>query len=298
MGAETFEPRESSPKWFLDNLNHPGRSIVTRVAGKSIHMLAWNWERTELPTLMLVHGYGAHAHWWSFLAPFFADHYRVVAIDLPGMGDSDPPPEYNQSCFSRAIVGCIERNQLQPVTVVGHSYGGAQAIRAMGEAPHLFRHGIVVDSNVRLPPEPLIRKLQPKSAHKLSPSRAECAARFRLMPPRPDYIDALVYYIGYHSCTGDDRGWHWKADAACINSGEIEYPEILEAVSTKVDMIYGENSFLNVENKPVRVLSHFPNGGKLLIVPGAGHHIMAEYPLELVAAIKALLNDSSQPDPQ
>ena len=37
----------------------------------------------------LVHGTFAHAHWWDFIAPLLTDEYDVVAIDLPGCGDSD-----------------------------------------------------------------------------------------------------------------------------------------------------------------------------------------------------------------
>ncbi len=286
---DTYHPQEDAPQWFLENIRVPGRSVRTTVAGRAVHMLAWNWENTDLPTLMLVHGFGAHAHWWSFLAPFFSDQYRVVALDLPGMGDSEPPVIYEENCFANAIIGCIEQNNLQPTCIIGHSFGGAQSLRAISMSPHLFSRGIVVDSNVRLPPEPPIRNLQPKGSHKLSLSQAECMARLRLVPPQPNYIDALVHYIAFHSCTGGEQGWHWKSDPNCINVGEIDGPEILHAVKPRIDLIYGEKSFLNIGNKPERVLEQFVQAGKLLVIPEAGHHIMVDQPLELVSTIKQLL---------
>lgn len=252
-------------------------------------MLAWNWERSELPTLMFVHGFGAHCHWWSFLAPFYIERYRVVALDLPGMGDSQPPAAYHDDCFALAIIGCIEKNHLDPVHIVGHSFGGAQSLRAMAKAPHLFSRGVIVDSNIGLPPEPPIRRLQPKGKHKLSQSQVECESRFRLVPSQHNWIPALTEYIAFHSCTQNKEGWHWKSDPDCINVGELEDPELLQSVPTKIDMIYGEQSFLNIKNKPARVFSHFAQPGKLLIIPGAGHHIMVDRPLELVAAIDSLL---------
>jgi len=282
-------PQNDAPPWFLDNIRNQGQSIFTSVSGRSVHMLAWNWDNTELPVLMLVHGFGAHAHWWSFLAPFFADRYRVVAIDLPGMGDSEPPSIYEDNCFARAIVGCIEQHRLQPVCIVGHSFGGAQSLRAITLSPHLFSRGIVVDTNVRLPPEPPIRNLQPKGSHKPSPTHADCMSRFRLMPPQSNYIDALVKHIAYHSCKKSAQGWHWKSDPDCINVGEIDGPEILHAVQTRIDLIYGEKSFLNIDNKADRVLRCFSQPGILMTIPEAGHHIMVDHPLELVSTIEALL---------
>lgn len=286
----SFKPPDSSPQWFLDNLRKPGESICTQVSGRSVHMLAWNWNKLDLPTLMLVHGFGAHAHWWSFLAPFFTDRYRVVAIDLPGMGDSDPPAAYEDNCFANAIVTIIELHQLQPVCIVGHSFGGAQSLRAIAMSPRLFSRGIIVDTNVRLPPEPPIRNLQPRGRHRPSATHAECVSRFRLVPPQPTYSDALIHYIAHHSCTGRANIWHWKSDPDCINAGEIDGPELLHTVTARIDLIYGENSFLNISDKPARLLSQFSQPGELLIIPEAGHHIMVDFPLQLVSAINFLLS--------
>ena len=36
--------------------------------------------------LLFLHGNGAHADWWSFIAPFFAAEYRVAALSWSGMG--------------------------------------------------------------------------------------------------------------------------------------------------------------------------------------------------------------------
>ena len=285
----TFTPIDGAPEWFINNIGKTGKSIRTNVAGAQVHMLAWNWDKAELPTLMLIHGYGAHAHWWSFLAPFFMTHFRVVALDLPGMGDSAPPTHYQDDCFARAIVGCIEQHQLQPVSIIGHSFGGAQSLRAMSMAPHLFRRGIIVDSNIRLPPEPAIRKLQSKGVHKQRQTREECIASFVLVPPQPNTMDVLVNYIAFHSCVSDEQGWHWKSDPNCINVGEIEEPDILAAVETPIDLIYGEKSFLNINNKPNAVLCQFQQPGSLVIIPEAGHHIMADQPLLLAEAITTLL---------
>lgn len=284
-----YQPHPDAASWFVENIHVPVESIQTPVNGKLVHMLAWNPDAKHLPVLMFIHGFGAHAHWWSFLAPFFTEKFRVYSLDLPSFGDSESPLQYHDNVFAEGIIGCIETNQLKDVTLVAHSFGGAQSIRAMGLKPELFHHGIIVDTNVRLPPEPLIRRLKPKGAHKTSPTQDDCISRFKLMPPQPNYLDWVVHFIGFHSCTGNDvNGWHWKSDPNCINFGEIEDPSILEAPTTKIDMIYGSNSFLNVENKPQRVMDHFKNPGKLLFLKDTGHHIMAERPLELVSSIQSL----------
>lgn len=253
-------------------------------------MLTWNWQRTELPVLLFVHGFAGHAYWWSFLAPFFSKHYRIASLDLPGMGDSDAPEAYTDECFAAAIIGCIEQNGLQKVTIIGHSFGGAQSIRAMGMADDLFAHGIIVDTNVSLPPDPIIRILEPRSSHNYRATQAECLQRFRLMPPQTGNIEAAVEFVGHHSCTSNEQGWHWKFDPGVQNKGEINGADLMRSVNTKVDLIYAEHSMFTRNNKPARILEHFPNGGKLVIIPQANHHIMLDHPLELVAELKNLLS--------
>ena len=66
------------------------RARTIDIAGARIETLAWG-ERGK-PGLLLMHGNGAHAQWWSFIAPFFARDWRVVAFSWSGMGRSDRRP--------------------------------------------------------------------------------------------------------------------------------------------------------------------------------------------------------------
>ena len=285
-----FAVPTSAPQWFIDNLQHPGESVVAPVAGGDIHFLAWNWEQPDLPTLLFVHGFAGHARWWSYLAPFFTDQYRVLAMDLPGMGDNTARSSYDDHCFAQAIIDVIRHYDLQQVTIVGHSFGGIQTIRALAMAPELFQHGIVVDSNVRLPPADKIRFIDGRESHARRPSQAACVERFRLTPPQPVADETLLRFIGFHSCSEDEQGWFWKFDPKLRNYAEINDASLLETVTTKVDCIYGEHSMFSADNLPARVLACFPNRGKLIMIPGAYHHLMVDQPLPFVDALKTLLN--------
>lgn len=284
-----FIPAPDAPTWFVENLRQPGTSRYAILNGSPVHFLTWNWEREELPTLLFVHGFCGHARWWSFLMPFFTDRYRVAAIDLPGMGDSGPQPEYNDECFARGILAVVEQYRIEHPTLIGHSFGGGQSIRAMGLAPDLFRHGIVVDSLVRFPPEERPRLIDGKPTHKLRPTQADCLERFRLSPPQPELIPSLFDYVAHHSCTGNDQGWHWKFDPRIRNFGEISGTALQQKVRARVDCIYGGLSMFTPDDRPRRILASFPRHGELVIVPRAHHHLMLDHPLELVDAVRKLL---------
>ena len=46
----------------------------------------WVWGREGAPGLLLLHGNGAHADWWSFIAPYLANDFRVAAMSWSGYG--------------------------------------------------------------------------------------------------------------------------------------------------------------------------------------------------------------------
>ncbi|MYM64402.1 alpha/beta fold hydrolase [Pseudomaricurvus sp. HS19] len=290
-GATPFVPPADAPSWFLDNLNHPGESRYATVNGKRVHFLCWNWQRTELPVLVLVHGFCGNAHWWAYLAPFFTDRYRVIAIDLPAMGDSDHLDRYeDDNCYADGIVGVIREHNLGPVTIAGHSFGGVQTIRALALAPELFRQGLIIDSIVRFPPEETIPLIKPRDHLRSRATQLECQREFRLAPPQPDYIEALVQYIGYHSCRVTAEGWSWKFDPRAINVGELRQLELLQKVTTPISTIYGELSLFSDNGRPQRILESFLCGERLIVIPKAHHHLMTDHPLQLVEAMNALLH--------
>jgi len=284
-----YAPPENAPHWFLRNLQQPGVSQFVDSSNGRVHFLSWNWHQKSLPVLILVHGFGGHAHWWSFLAPFFIDRFRVACIDLPGMGDSEPPKEYNHTCFAEGILALINFESLSEVTIVGHSFGGAQASRAMSMQPHSFKHGIVVDTLIWLGEELAIRVMDSKKQHRSRATQAECVAQFRLMPDQEIVDEAILQFIAYHSCVASENGWVWKFDPCIQNYGEITDTKQVQNISAKVDCIYGELSMFATDGRPQKALALFANPGRLVILPDAYHHLMVDHPVALVNAINTLL---------
>jgi pimeloyl-ACP methyl ester carboxylesterase len=289
-----FVPPPDAPPWFLENLKNLGESRYVDVFSAQLHFRCWNWDDESLPVLVLVHGLFGHAHWWSFLAPFFTNRYRIAAIDLPGMGDSSPLSQYSENCFAQAIVDFIQHCQLQSITIIGHSFGGIQTIRAMILKPELFKHAMVVDSYVRFPPGEMPKLIDPRGSHKLRSTRSDCVSKFRIVPPQTIEIDALLQFVAHHSCTGDSNGWYWKFDPNIQNFGELRDFRLLRNITARVDVIYGELSMFNSEDRPQRIFECFSNSGELVLIPKAHHHIMLDRPLEFVASINRLVSEASK----
>lgn len=87
------------------------------VDGAGLHARTWGaGERTAL----LLHGqFGSGATWWQ-IAPRIADQgYRVIAVDLPGHGESPPDVVASlDSCVQQVIAACPTAE-----LAMGHSLG-------------------------------------------------------------------------------------------------------------------------------------------------------------------------------
>ena len=86
----------------------------------------------EGPPVVLLHGLGATKA--SFLPTLgaLAPRHRVIAIDLPGFGDSVKPiaAAYDAAFFAKSVVALLDALGLDEAALVGNSMGGRVAIEA------------------------------------------------------------------------------------------------------------------------------------------------------------------------
>ena len=83
------------------------------------------------PVILLLHGTGASSHSFRDLMPLLARHHTVIVPDLPGHGFSHDPPSDALSLpgMAKAISSLLDKLDLQPTLVLGHSAGAAVLVR-------------------------------------------------------------------------------------------------------------------------------------------------------------------------
>lgn len=82
------------------------------------------------PPLVLIHGASGNLLDWTFnLFDRLKRRYRVLAVDRPGLGFSDPAPVSHDLFSQAAVIHAAATNLgMGQATIVGHSYGGAVAL--------------------------------------------------------------------------------------------------------------------------------------------------------------------------
>jgi pimeloyl-ACP methyl ester carboxylesterase len=84
--------------------------------------------------VLLLHGWGDTSQGLAGLQTGLAKQYRVLALDLPGFGQTQAPETaWNLDDYAHFIKHFLGKLELkQPYAVIGHSNGGALAIRSVG----------------------------------------------------------------------------------------------------------------------------------------------------------------------
>jgi pimeloyl-ACP methyl ester carboxylesterase len=82
------------------------------------------------PALIAIHGLGATKVSFLTSVAALSKRFRVIAIDLPGFGDSDKPlgASYDARFFARAVVALLDALELDRAHLLGNSLGGRVAL--------------------------------------------------------------------------------------------------------------------------------------------------------------------------
>ncbi|WP_392531133.1 alpha/beta fold hydrolase [Nostoc sp. C117] len=100
-------------------------------------------------TLMLMlHGFPEFWYSWRHQIPEFAQHFKVVALDLRGYNDSDKPTEqsaYVIDEFVKDVAGVIKELGYQKCVLVAHDWGGAIAWNFAYAHPEMVERLIILN---------------------------------------------------------------------------------------------------------------------------------------------------------
>jgi pimeloyl-ACP methyl ester carboxylesterase len=299
--AEADPTDADAPQWFQDALAAPREDRTVEIDGCPIHYLMWGDDETK-PGLLLVHGMGAHANWWSFVAPFFTDHYRVAAVDFGGFGDSGYRQHYSPEGFVNELMGvCADANFGSDTIIVGHSFGGFVTLQTAVEHGTKLKGVVLVDSPVR-PPDydwenrPRTAPIRPKKTY---PDRDAAIARFRLRPPQECANAYILKYIAEHSIHEVDGGWEWKFDDKLLETFKRgSMSNDLAGIPCRTAVILGEESKLFTQDIADYMFKVLDRSVPFITIPEAEHHIWLDQPLAFISCLRTLLAEWRHSRPQ
>ena len=245
------------------------------------------------PLLVLLHGIGLSRRSWDPVVPALAEHFDVLAIDLPGFGESEPMPpqvEPTPAALAASVADLLDDLGVGAPHIVGNSLGGWVALE--------FAHIRPTASLTLLSPAGLWRGDTPLYC------RASLRASRWLAQHATGPLCWLVKRrLGRMLVLGQTHGQPSKmsagqARAAVYALGTCPgFDATLAATATRryragppidapVTVAFGSRDLLLLPRQS-RHLDELPAGTHLTTLPGCGHIPMGDNPIAVTVLITA-----------
>jgi pimeloyl-ACP methyl ester carboxylesterase len=262
--------------------------------GGELHLLEWSSEGVPM---LLLHGFGNEAHIWDEFAPIVAPHYRTLALDHRGHGQSDWDRDgrYDIDSLADEVEAVTAALGIERMVLVAHSLGGRVATVFAGRHPERIAGLVIVDIGPEVDLRGSLRIRQDVESN-LSPvfdSVEEYARALSLSYPAAT-PEALRRMARYGVRRREDGRFELVMDPALRGitagrnaSAEAEQQEsalrqrmwdALAALPCPVLVVRGAASDILSPEIADRMVDEVLRNGRLAVVPQAGHSVMTDNP--------------------
>jgi len=272
----------------------PRSRRVPGAHGLDLHLLEWSEQGVPL---LLLHGFGNEAHIWDDFAPEVAPHYRTLALDHRGHGDSawDPERRYDHGAMVDDVERVAEALGLGRLVLIGHSLGGRVATVFAGRHPERIAGLVIVDIGPEVDLRGSLRIRQDVESN-LSPvfdSVEEYARALSLSYPaaQPEALRRMALHgvrrredgrfelVMDPALRGITAGRNASAEAEQQeNALRQRMWDALAALPCPVLVVRGAASDILSPETADRMVDEVLQNGRLAVVAQAGHSVMTDNP--------------------
>jgi pimeloyl-ACP methyl ester carboxylesterase len=242
--------------------------------------------------LVLLHGIGMSRRVWEPVLPALAERFDVIAVDLPGFGDSPLPPSSrcDPASLAASVSGLLDELDITLPHLAGNSLGGWVALELAAQR--------AADSLTLLSPAGLWRQGSPRYC-RVSLRLSRWMTRYLARP-----LSFLVRWrLGRIIALGQTHGRPWALsavqarrtirdmgqcsgfDTAFTSSVDSRYAPAVP-VTCPVTVAFGSRDWL-LRPRHSRHIERLPAGCRIESLPRCGHVPMADDPQAVAAVIAA-----------
>lgn len=238
-----------------------------------------------MPTILALHYWAGAGHEYNQLLPLLPAGFRLLAPDLPGFGQQPIPEGFDFSVAHNAdwVAAYIAEQQLDDYYLIGHSMGGKFALALAARQPAGLR-GLLLLAPSPPSPEPISPASRQASREAWGkPKEAEKTFHTITHRPLPEGIQLQV--VGDNLRTSR-AGWETWLDYGSKEDISAQMAHLNVPCSLLVGT---DDHGIPSEAQVTQTHPLLPAGTPLVWVPGAGHLLPYEAPLEVADALNALV---------
>jgi malonyl-CoA O-methyltransferase len=116
-----------------------------RISSQGLALHCWASSNSAGLPIVLIHGWGNDSRCWQPLLPDLLQLGPVIAVDLPGFGESPPLPVFNEGALLDALAEILP----EKCRLLGWSLGGMLAVVLAGRFPQRVQQLITLAANLK-----------------------------------------------------------------------------------------------------------------------------------------------------
>lgn len=240
--------------------------------------------------VVLLHGSGpgasAHTNFAENLAPL-AEHFRVIAIDMPGWGESDTQTEETGRDHVAALIAFLDALGIEKAALVGNSMGGMTAVTTAINHPERVSHLITMGA-----PAPSTLLFSAGNG----PSEGMSVLLHAYREPTPENMKRLVEVMVYDLAMATDELAAARSEAAMSRPDHLEswnsqfagppsmppYFQLagrMREISAPTMIIHGRDDRVVAMENGLHLVTQIPDS-RLVVLNRCGHWAQIEHAVE------------------
>jgi pimeloyl-ACP methyl ester carboxylesterase len=232
--------------------------------------------------VVLLHGWGTSSQSLLGVAAALAPEFRVLAVDLPGFGWSDPPPAaWGSAEYAAHVERLLDETALGPAAVLGHSFGGRVAIRlAAGRPQRVTRLVLVAAAGIR-------RARRPRDYARIGVTKVLNGC---LRVPILGRLAGPVAARWRERVGSRDYKAAGRMRPTLVRLVSEDLAPLLPEIEAPTLILWGDRDE-EVGKAAVLTMASMIRGARLLVFPGAGHFPFQDQPVPFGDALGAFLRE-------
>lgn len=233
-------------------------------------------EKSDYAVLML-HGWASNIELFRPSANLVAAKYRVLALDMPGHGETpEPPADWFVDDYADFVTHFLEHFGIKKVILLGHSFGGRVIIKLSGRShlPFEIEKIILVDS----------AGIRPEKTREQK--RKESVASFgkKLLSGTPGLLNKMQSLVG----SNDYKAASPLMRRVLVNTVNEDLEPLLPGIKQPTLLIWGTQDTATPISDAQKMEKLIPDAG-LARMEGCSHFAFVENPALYGAILSSFL---------
>ena len=230
--------------------------------------------------VLLIHGWGSSIKPWAPILNGFQG-YRVIALDLPGCGDSDIlKTDWGIDDYCDFILKFMKAIEIENPIMVGHSHGGRICLKMAADGM-VEPDKLILFGSAGIPAKKTLKKQIRIYSFKF-------IKRMLTLPIIKNYTEGLLQAAREHFGSADYKSAPEVMRKTMVRVIGVDLRDVMHKINCPTLLIWGDKDTETPLSNAKFMEKAIKDCG-LCVIEGAGHFSFIEQPARIVAILKAFL---------